>query len=70
MKTEKHAQANNDTSQTFITDFLPSKGVPYHTLRYGRFLPRHPVHKNYVKFSIKTFETMCASIQRNINLAR
>lgn len=56
--------------KTFKTDFLPSKGVPYHTLRYGRFLPKHPVHNSYVKYSIKTFETICASIHGNINLAK
>lgn len=31
-------QTDNESSKKFNIDFLAPKGVPYHTLKYGKFL--------------------------------
>lgn len=49
LETEKpiHRQTTKQPKK-FKPDFLASKGVPYHILKCGRFLPKHPVYSKFL----------------------
>lgn len=38
-----HRQTTN--ASIYRADFLAPKDAPYHTLKYEKFLPKHPVYK-------------------------